>query len=276
MKKAYRTIEDYIALDPRFPVSFEPLELDPAAVARLELPDDSPVHRMIRAAAQARTGPMAAVAAVVAWAGVDECKLVCAPVEPKGFDKAVVAEGCHGMIENGGDIVVYSPEEFIVEWKIPSAPDELQGFAFKIPPTTGSLTPIQSAYRILRIQTPLTSAAHSSGTRTSSNSRGTTFLTAAHAHGTGGIFGICSSSGKWGHSVSMGNADIATVFSPDPALADACATALANRIKDESDLESAFDFLEDIPDVAGAAAAVDGKVAFWGNCPEVVRMNQKE
>ena len=70
----------------------------------------------------------------------------------------------------------------------------------------------------------------------------------------------------------MGDVYIATVFSPDPTLADACATALANRIRDENDLESAFDFPENIPDVAGAAAAVDGKVAFYGNCSEVVRI----
>jgi len=232
MKEAYRTIEDYIALEPRFSVSFEPVELNAVAAARLELPDDSPVHRMIRAAAQARTGPMAAVAGVVAWAGLD----------------ALMAEGGHGMIENGGDIVVYSPEEFIVEWKIPSMSGDLTGFAFRIPPTTSMERPSDSQ--------------HPAGQSATLIDRGSRIL------------GICSSSGKWGHSVSMGNADIATVFSPDPALADACATALANRIKDENDLESAFDFLGDIPGVAGAAAAVDGKVAFYGNCPEVVRLDE--
>jgi len=214
MKRAYHQVEEYIERAPRFAVSFEPVELDDGLAKKLGLGDDSPIHRMIRAAAQAGTGPMAAVAGTVAWAGAE----------------AIVADGGEGMIDNGGDIVLFSSTETMVGWRVPSAPRESEGFAFRVPPTKKSAAP------------------------------------------PGGFLGICSSSGKWGHSVSLGRADIATVFSPDPALADACATALANRINDEGDLETAFDFLKDIPVTMGAAASIDGKVAFWGDCPEIVRL----
>ena len=45
-----------------------------------------------------------------------------------------------------------------------------------------------------------------------------------------GRWGIASSSGKWGHSHSLGQADMVTVAADDAATADALATAIANRI----------------------------------------------
>lgn len=45
-----------------------------------------------------------------------------------------------------------------------------------------------------------------------------------------GRWGIASSSGKWGHSHSQGQADMVTVAANDAATADALATAIANRI----------------------------------------------
>lgn len=47
------------------------------------------------------------------------------------------------------------------------------------------------------------------------------------------IFGICTSSGKMGHSLSFGRADAATVFSSDPIVADALATAVGNEVREE-------------------------------------------
>jgi ApbE superfamily uncharacterized protein (UPF0280 family) len=49
--------------------------------------------------------------------------------------------------------------------------------------------------------------------------------------------GVCTSSGRFGHSLSFGNADSLTVCHTSAAVADAWATSLANRIKSESDIE---------------------------------------
>lgn len=48
-----------------------------------------------------------------------------------------------------------------------------------------------------------------------------------------GITGICTSSATVGPSISLGVADSVTVFARDPALADAWATAVCNRVQRE-------------------------------------------
>lgn len=48
---------------------------------------------------------------------------------------------------------------------------------------------------------------------------------------------ICTSSGRVGHSLSFGQADMVAVLAPDGALADAAATALANLLRSETDME---------------------------------------
>ena len=47
-----------------------------------------------------------------------------------------------------------------------------------------------------------------------------------------GIRAVCTSSGRIGHSFSLGDADAATVFGYNPCIADAFATALGNEIGD--------------------------------------------
>jgi hypothetical protein len=51
------------------------------------------------------------------------------------------------------------------------------------------------------------------------------------------MLGVASSSGKFGHSFSYGKADLVTVISEDPCLADAFATAIANKIHSKEDAE---------------------------------------
>ena len=88
---------------------------------------------------------------------------------------------------------------------------------------------------------------------------------------TGGkIMGICSSSGRIGHSISFGNSDIATVLSDDPVLSDACATTLGNMISERSDLQMAVEAVCGIHGVRGCFAMIDGAVAFCGDLPEFV------
>ncbi len=89
------------------------------------------------------------------------------------------------------------------------------------------------------------------------------------------ILGICTSSGRIGHSISFGNADVATVISEDPILADACATALGNMISDESNLSSAVERICRIEGVKGCFAFMDGSVASCGDVPEFISLERE-
>ena len=84
------------------------------------------------------------------------------------------------------------------------------------------------------------------------------------------ITGICSSSAKIGPSVSLGGSNVCTVFSDDVILADCCATALGNLVKDESSLSSALETIGSIEGVKGCLACVCNKVAMYGDLPEMV------
>jgi ApbE superfamily uncharacterized protein (UPF0280 family) len=86
------------------------------------------------------------------------------------------------------------------------------------------------------------------------------------------MIGLCTSSGTVGPSVSLGNADAATVFAKSAAVADAFATALGNSIRtdDEDDLESAVkDFKMDW--VEGIMVVTHSRIATRGRLPEIVR-----
>jgi len=87
------------------------------------------------------------------------------------------------------------------------------------------------------------------------------------------ITGICSSSAKIGPSVSLGNSNVCTVFSDDVILADCCATALGNLVKDEDSLTSALETIGSIEGVKGCLACIGDKVAMFGDVPEMVRIS---
>ncbi len=75
--------------------------------------------------------------------------------------------------------------------------------------------------------------------------------------------GICTSTAAFGHSLSMGCADAATVVSKDVLLADAAATAMGNRIQGAADLRSAVEWAVSIPGIDGALAILgDGMAAI--------------
>lgn len=75
---------------------------------------------------------------------------------------------------------------------------------------------------------------------------------------------VCTSAGTIGHSVSLGRADAAVVFSPDAAIADATATALGNRVREASDIEPALDWALSRPRVTGAVAVVGDRIGIRG------------
>lgn len=89
------------------------------------------------------------------------------------------------------------------------------------------------------------------------------------------LFGICTSSGTVGPSVSLGVSDAATVISNDVPLADSCATLLGNQVqsknpKDE-EMDGYFDCLKKLQGIEGGLIMVGDKIGMWGDLPEVVR-----
>ena len=77
--------------------------------------------------------------------------------------------------------------------------------------------------------------------------------------------GICTSSGKVGHSLSFGQADAVVVLSPSVALADAVATAGGNLVQTVDDLEKTLEFAAGIKGVSGMIIIKDDRLAVWGN-----------
>ncbi len=75
---------------------------------------------------------------------------------------------------------------------------------------------------------------------------------------------ICSSSGRQGHALSFGKADSVTVLSENPALADAAATALGNRIKSRLDIESGLNWIKTFPEIKGALIIIGDRLGAWG------------
>ncbi|MEM1593046.1 MAG: UPF0280 family protein [Archaeoglobaceae archaeon] len=83
--------------------------------------------------------------------------------------------------------------------------------------------------------------------------------------------GICTSSGKIGPSVSFGFADCATVIAENACIADAFATALGNRVKEDCNLEKVVqDFYEEFHDhVIGVLVVKDDAIVFAGEVPRI-------
>ena len=77
--------------------------------------------------------------------------------------------------------------------------------------------------------------------------------------------GVCSSSARVGHSLSMGIADVVCILSSSAALADGAATALGNRIMAKKDIEKIADWANEIEGVLGGAAIVEDSMATWGD-----------
>ncbi|GAB4280355.1 MAG: UPF0280 family protein [Coriobacteriia bacterium] len=76
---------------------------------------------------------------------------------------------------------------------------------------------------------------------------------------------VCTSSGTVGHSLSFGEADAVTVIARDGALADAVATALANRVREPADAQHAVEAARGVLGVLGVLVVVGDTLAAWGN-----------
>lgn len=81
----------------------------------------------------------------------------------------------------------------------------------------------------------------------------------------GGGIGIGTSSGTFGHSLSLGEASTATVVAPSAALADASATAVGNAVQGKHGVEKGIELARGIQGIAGVIVVQDGRVGAWGD-----------
>ncbi len=77
--------------------------------------------------------------------------------------------------------------------------------------------------------------------------------------------GLCSSSGSFGHSLSMGKSDLVVVLSPSTISADGAATSIANKINQSTDIYQTIDYYKNIKDISGILIVKDSKLGIWGN-----------
>jgi len=82
---------------------------------------------------------------------------------------------------------------------------------------------------------------------------------------------ICSSSSRMGHSLSLGDCDLATVVATDASLADAAATLAANLVRTPADIDSALNTILAIPGIAGVLLIKDDRIGLAGDLPPLVR-----
>ena len=82
---------------------------------------------------------------------------------------------------------------------------------------------------------------------------------------------ICSSSGRMGHSMSLGQCDLATVVAKDAALADAAATQAANLVTTDADVDRALECIAAIEGVDGVVIVRDERVGLAGDLPRLAK-----
>ena len=194
--EARAIIERKIADDSFFGVTYEPLPPESS--------DHPLIRRMCEASVLAGVGPMAGVAGAVAEFAVG---------------KLVGAGAKEAVVENGGDIALYSPK--------------------------GRPVGIFADHPVFR---------------------DLAFDVASDS-----VLGICSSSRKIGPSVSLGESNISTVVSDNVVLADCCATALGNMVKGEETLAESCEKIGSIEGVRGCMACCGGKIAVYGDLPEMIK-----
>jgi ApbE superfamily uncharacterized protein (UPF0280 family) len=77
--------------------------------------------------------------------------------------------------------------------------------------------------------------------------------------------GLCSSSGSFGHSLSMGKSDLVTVLAESTISADGAATSVANSINSSEDISKTINSYKTIKDIRGILIVKDDKLGIWGN-----------
>lgn len=89
---------------------------------------------------------------------------------------------------------------------------------------------------------------------------------------TDGMAGVCTSSGRLGHSISFGDADAAVAIATNAYLADALATAIGNMVNDRTSMERCFDRFKHLDEFIGGLVLRDGETAMYGRLPRIVEI----
>ncbi len=92
---------------------------------------------------------------------------------------------------------------------------------------------------------------------------------------TGFPIGIGTSSGRFSHALSFGDAEAATVFCKEAGLADAVATAVGNAVKGEDAdvaIQRGIAVGKSISGVEGGLILYKGCTGTWGKIPKIIKV----
>lgn len=89
--------------------------------------------------------------------------------------------------------------------------------------------------------------------------------------------GVATSSGRYSHAFSFGDAEAATVFCKDAGLADAAATAVCNVVKGSAEEGIAAGIKRglSIDGVVGVLILYQGQVGTAGKIPQIIKIDPK-
>ncbi len=90
--------------------------------------------------------------------------------------------------------------------------------------------------------------------------------------------GVATSSGRFSHALSFGDAEAATVFCREAGLADAAATAVGNVVRGEKvqdAINAGLKRAQSIPGVNGVFILYKGVVGTEGKIPHIIRVDHR-
>jgi ApbE superfamily uncharacterized protein (UPF0280 family) len=91
--------------------------------------------------------------------------------------------------------------------------------------------------------------------------------------------GVATSSGRFSHALSFGDAEAVTIFCRSAGLADAAATATCNTVKGSNikgAIERGLNIAKSIQDVEGAFVLYKGHVGTWGKIPQIIKVDPNQ
>jgi len=91
--------------------------------------------------------------------------------------------------------------------------------------------------------------------------------------------GIATSSGRFSHALSFGDAEAATVFCAEAGLADAAATAVGNAVKGENHetaIQDGIKKAKSIPGVNGVLILYKGFTGTSGRIPQIIKIEPSD
>ncbi|OPX97708.1 MAG: hypothetical protein A4E62_01201 [Syntrophorhabdus sp. PtaU1.Bin002] len=84
-------------------------------------------------------------------------------------------------------------------------------------------------------------------------------------------YGVCTSSGTVGHSLSLGRADAVCIVADSALFADGLATCIGNIVKQKDDIPMAIEKGKVFPGVIGILIVVGDGLGIWGDL-EIIRV----